>query len=93
MKITSKIGIIAIFLVALATGIFWLEPDSRLEKGMVIVTAVPAATNLTKGALGTDNRYIQRAQIIALKMDPAVKMAEPELLTEEFYSARAPEIS
>ena len=93
MKIIHKIGIIAIFLVALATGIFWLAPDSGLEKGMVIVTAVPSATNLTQVVQGADNRYIQGAQIIALKMDPGIEMVEPVLLTEEFYSARAPEIS
>jgi len=84
---------IAIFLVALATGIFWLAPVARLEKEMVIVTAVPTATNLTQGELGTDSRYVQAAQIIALKLDPGDEMTEPVLLTGEFYSARAPEIS
>lgn len=93
MKITVKIGIIAIFLVALTTGIFWLAPDNRLEKGMVVVTAVPVATDLTQGMLGADNRYIPAAQIIALRMDAGNEMPEPVLLTEEFYSARAPEIS
>jgi len=93
MKITHKIGILIVFLVALATSIFWLTPESRLEKGMVIATAVPTGIDLAEGEMGTDNRYIPGSQIIALRMDNDTNKTEPVLLTENFYSARAPEIS
>ena len=50
----SKIGIISVFVAALVTGIFWLAPDSRLENGMVIVTAVPSGIDLINDDLGVD---------------------------------------
>lgn len=93
MKITHKIGIITVFLVAFATGIFWLAPESRLDKGMVIVTAVPASIDLTEEEMGVDNRYISGSQIIALRMDAGAGGEEPVLLSKDFHSARAPEVS
>ncbi len=93
MKIRSKIGILSVFLVALATGIFWLSPDTRLEKGMVIVTAVPSGIDLVNDDLGVDNRYIVGSQIIALRTDAGNDNTEPVLLSEDFHSARAPEVS
>lgn len=93
MKIKRKIGILTVSLLALAAGIFWLMPESRLEKGMVIVTAVPSGFDLTIEDMGTDNRYIAGSQIIVLRMDADNSEIEPILLTEDFYSARAPEIS
>jgi len=93
MKIKRKIGILTVSMLALAAGIFWLMPESRLEKGMVIVTAVPGGIDLTVEDMGTDNRYITGSQIIALRMDEDDNKTEPVLLTEDFYSARAPEIS
>lgn len=93
MKITHKIGILTVSLLVVAAGIFWLMPESRLEKGMVIVTAVPSDFDLTVEDMGTDNRYITGSQIIALRMDVDDSKSEPVLLTEDFYSARAAEIS
>ena len=89
----SKIGIISVFVVALITGIFWLAPDSRLEKGMVIVTAVPSGIDLISDDSGLDNRYFPGSKIIALKIDAGNDKAEPVLLSEGFYSARAAEVS
>lgn len=93
MKIKSKIGIISVFVVVLVTGIFWLAPDSRLEKGMVIVTAVPSGIDLLSDDLGVDNRYFPGSQIIALRTNAGNDNTEPVLLSEGFYSARAPEVS
>jgi hypothetical protein len=77
----------------LASGIYWLAPDSRLEKEMVIVTAVPAGIDLINDDSGLDNRYFPGSQIIALSIDAGNKNSEPVLLSEGFYSARAPEVS
>ena len=93
MKLKSKIGIISVFVAALVTGIFWLAPDSRLEKGMVIVTAVPSGIDLINDDLGVDHRYFPGSQILALKTDAGNDNTEPVLLSEGFYSARAPEVS
>ena len=93
MKIIHKIGILSVFLVSIATGIFWLSPDSGLKKGMVIVTAIPAGVDLLKDDLGVDKRYSPGSQIIALSLDRANENMEPVILSEDFYSARAPEVS
>ncbi len=93
MRIKHKIGILSFFLVAMATSIFWLSPGSRLEKGMVILTAVPAGTDLLHDHLGVDNRYFPGSQIIALGMDTENGDTKPVLLSEEYFSARAPEVS
>jgi len=92
MKAIYKIGFAGIFLVVILTGIFWLKPDSPLEKGMIIATSVPHDVNILKGDFGTDNRYLPGTSIIALKMNDD-KKDEPVLLTGDFYSARSPEVS
>ena len=93
MRIKNKIGILLVFLVSIATGIFWLSPDSGLEKGMVIVTAIPANIDLLKDDLGVDRRYTPGSQIVALKLDKDNNNTEPVLLSDDFFSARAPELS
>jgi hypothetical protein len=93
MRVNQKIGILSVFLVAIATGVFWLAPEARLEKGLVIVTAIPADIDLMADDSGVDNRYYTGSQIIALRTDAGNDNTEPVLLSEGFYSARAPEIS
>jgi hypothetical protein len=91
MKIGYKIGITVVFLVVLATGIFWLKPNQELKMGIVIATVVSADSELLNDDMGMDNRYIPEADIIAIEPNEASK--EPTLLTGDFFSARAPEVS
>jgi hypothetical protein len=91
MSIKKKIGAIVIFLIILITGVFWFKPEKPLKEGMLIVTLVPAAADLTSDDFGIDGRYIPQARIAALDVDHRNQGAY--LLTEDFYSARAPVVS
>jgi len=91
MKVVHKIGIAIIFLLVVVTGIFWLKPGPKLKMGIVIATAVPSEIDLYNDDLGIDDRYIPRAEIIALEVNGENK--EPTVLTGNFFSARAPEVS
>ncbi len=91
MEGKNKIWAMLLFLVILVTGIFWFKPDQTLHEGMIINTAVPSEIDLSNEDNGIDGRYISQAQIIAF--DPQESSADPVLLTEDFYSARSPEVS
>jgi len=91
MKIKKKISAIVLFLLILVSGIFWFSPEQPLKPGMLIVTAVPTEIDLALDDLGVDERYIPQARIIALDIYKDRK--ETFILTEPFYSARAPEVS
>jgi hypothetical protein len=91
MKLVNKIALVFVFLVVVATGIFWLKPGPKLGMGVIIATAVPSDIDLRNDDLGIDNRYIPRASIIAVESES--KNSEPVILTEDFYSARSPEVS
>jgi hypothetical protein len=91
MNIRKKIVAVLIFFLILVTGIFWFVPDRAIQEGMLIVTAVPSGIDLENENLGIDKRYIPEARILVV--DPQDPANEPLTLTEEFYSARSPEVS
>jgi hypothetical protein len=78
-------------MVILVTGIFWFSPEQPLKRDMLILTAVPSEIDLIHDDLGLDGKYIPKAKIIAIDNDHPE--GEALNLTEEFYSARSPEIS
>jgi len=80
-----------IFILILVTGVFWFNPEEPLNQDMLIVTAVPSDIDLLHDDLGIDGRYVPRAQIIA--HDIHDQENDDLILTEEFYSARSPEVS
>jgi hypothetical protein len=91
MNIRKKSVAALFFILIMVTGIFWFVPDQAVEEGMLIVTAIPSGIDLEKDDLGYDGRYIPEARILAV--DPRNTDFEPMVLTEEFYSARSPEVS
>ncbi len=72
--------ILGLALIAVATGLFALKSDTEPVKGMIIFTQiVPGATGYNQ----------EQARIAAI----SPQNNEPEILTKDFYSARAPEVS
>lgn len=91
MRNKSMIMTIAAVLVMGLAGIFLIASEDEPLKGMLIFTQVSA------GELGGENstpgawRYPRQSRIVALDLkEPGGTL---KVLTDEFYSARAPEIS
>jgi len=93
MKRNYIIGIFIVFLVALGSGIFWLKPDTLSNRDTIIATTVPADIALNGEAMGVDGRYIPGSRIVAIQDFTDSGRGEPIVLTGDFHSARAPEIS
>ncbi len=80
-----------VFILVLGTGVFWFSPETPLKQDMLIVTAVQSGIDIFNDDLGIDDRYIPQAQIVALDIHDQEN--EELILTEDFYSARTPEVS
>lgn len=81
-----------IFLVIIScTALFFSSCNERLKEGTIIFTQVAGDLQDINYTTGNSWRYISESRIMAL--DPDKAGASPKLLTEDFFSACAPQIS
>lgn len=79
-------------LLLITVSVAWLYNGSRaIAPGMIICTEVNKDISFNENDMGKDRRYIPEARIIAF--DPSNPGKSKIILTPDFYSARAPELS
>jgi len=81
-----------VFLVVIScSAIFFSSCNERLKEGTIVFTQVAGDLQDVNYITGNSWRYISESHIMAL--DPEKAGASPKLLTEDFFSACAPQIS
>ena len=81
-----------VFLVVIScSAIFFSSCNERLKEGTIVFTQVAGDLQDVNYITGNSWRYISESHIMAL--DPEKAGASPKLLTENFFSACAPQIS
>jgi len=81
-----------VFLVIIScSAIFFSSCNERLKEGTIVFTQVAGDLQDVNYITGNSWRYIYESHIMAL--DPEKAGASPKLLTENFFSACAPQIS
>ncbi|NOZ03846.1 MAG: hypothetical protein GXO92_04450 [FCB group bacterium] len=88
---TIFIIIVGAVLIIGLTAVFLGSADHRPLTGMLVFCQVPGDMTDMNYRTGGDWRYPSRARIVAV--DPENPTGTFKVLTDEFYSARAPEIS
>jgi len=87
---TGKSRNIWLLLILLLSGLFGTSCQQNHISQGIIITQAPINSTNSDPVAGDGSRYVKEAQIVLI--DPE-KPSSPEILTREFYSACAPEIS
>lgn len=86
-KIAYLLPVVIILFLA---GFFLFRKGRSLSDGTVIASMVPVNTDLFGDSMGNDGRYPEGSKVVAFPPDASQK---PIVLTDDFHSARSPEIS
>jgi hypothetical protein len=89
-KLRATIGLSFIMAIGFSC-IFFSSCRKKTRDGMIIFTRFPKKVQNINYVTGDSLRYIPQAQIVAL--DPDKPEASLKVLTSDYYSARAPQIS